>query len=162
MVDKLYYHEYYRRDSKAYIERVNSWKKRTGYDEKYRNKNRDKLRLYQRDYQREFRKTLTWKERFNENIAKLKSDCLSHYSGGTPKCKCCGESHIEFLTIDHINGRNKTEKRLTGYTLYRDLIKKNHPEGFQVMDNNCNQAKGHGLECEHKLCKIVQTMVKTD
>ena len=34
--------------------------------------------------------------------------CLEYYSRGSPRCACCGESHIEFLVIDHINGGGNT------------------------------------------------------
>jgi len=39
---------------------------------------------------------------------------LSHYSGGSPCCACCGVSQIEFLAIDHINGRGRVERGRLG------------------------------------------------
>ena len=36
--------------------------------------------------------------------AELRRDVIDHYSAGTYACSCCGESHLEFLVIDHIDG----------------------------------------------------------
>jgi hypothetical protein len=41
---------------------------------------------------------------------RLRLIVLSHYSGGTPCCACCGESYMEFLAIDHVNGRGRAER----------------------------------------------------
>ena len=38
---------------------------------------------------------------------RLRLEILIHYGGPVPKCACCGESHIEFLSIDHIGGGGK-------------------------------------------------------
>jgi hypothetical protein len=64
---------------------------------------------------------------------------LQAYSpAGKPSCACpgCQEHHIEFLTIDHINGG----------VLYRWLKKNGYPPGFRVLCYNCNNARGAG-EC---------------
>ena len=46
------------------------------------------------------------KDRFKTNqkraYDKMRYECLSHYSGGTPACACCGEREILFLHIDPI------------------------------------------------------------
>src|ERR1700686_4807799 len=42
----------------------------------------------------------------------LKTEIISNYGG---KCECCGEDHIEFLTIDHINQNGAEDReRITG------------------------------------------------
>lgn len=82
---------------------------------------------------------------------KLKLEVLTHYGGNPPKCACCGESHIEFLTIDHIGGRRKHKKIIRGITLYRWLRKNNFPDGFQVLCMNCNFALGKFGYCPHKI-----------
>jgi len=77
---------------------------------------------------------------------------LQKYSNASePYCSCCKENAIEFLSIDHINGRMGEEgDRKTGYNLIRWLIRNNYPEGFQVLCHNCNQAKGYYGLCPHK------------
>jgi hypothetical protein len=85
---------------------------------------------------------------------KIKTHVLIHYNGNPPRCACCGESHIEFLTIDHINGggcqHRKRIGKLGGWVFYRWLINNNFPEGFQVLCANCNLGKGICGECPHK------------
>ena len=81
---------------------------------------------------------------------KVKAVCFTHYGG---KCNCCGESCMEFLTIDHINGGGtKHRKSLgipTGFPFYIWLIKNNFPEGFQVLCYNCHMAKTYYGYCPH-------------
>lgn len=80
---------------------------------------------------------------------------LIHYGGNPPKCVCCGETLIEFLTIDHINNNGAKHRDIigkSGHALYDWLIKNNFPEGYQVMCWNCNWAKSHG-GCPHQKWK---------
>ena len=96
------------------------------------------------------------KERSAFYRQKIKSEVLSHYSNGELKCSCCGENEIKFLTIDHINGRNKKDKPIdkrSGCGLYQLLRKLNFPTGFQVLCFNCNAAKSFFGICPHKLNK---------
>jgi len=81
------------------------------------------------------------------NNSPSKLEVMSHYSKkiskmNVPCCACCGEDlAIDILTIDHIKGRKKGDKR-TGEGLYRYLIRNNFPSGYQVLCFNCNAAKG--------------------
>jgi hypothetical protein len=85
---------------------------------------------------------------------------LTHYSGGVPKCACCGETILDFLTIDHINldgAKHRREissksERAAGQKTYVWLEKNGYPEGFQVLCYNCNcgSFKHKGI-CPHKL-----------
>jgi hypothetical protein len=75
-----------------------------------------------------------------------KRGVIAHYGG---MCSCCGENHIEFLTIDHINGGGNAERRKifglekkVGSRFYEWLIHNNFPEGYQVLCADCNMAKG--------------------
>ena len=84
-----------------------------------------------------------------------------HSNSDVPCCRCCGEnSFIEFLTIDHIEGRThlpKEQKDLTGNHLVSWLTRNNCPEGFQILCWNCNVAKGD-KECPHlEMKKMSQT-----
>jgi len=87
---------------------------------------------------------------------------LVHYGGNPPKCACCGESEIKFLTIDHINNDGAKQWREKGFNprlrssyIADYLITNNFPEGFQVLCYNCNcgKAKNNGV-CPHKQQKI--------
>lgn len=100
---------------------------------KYREKNREKYNAMTREHHR-----------------KKKLEVLIHYGGNHPKCACCGEDIIEFLTIDHIYGGGTQHRNKVGYgyKFYQWLIKNNFPDGFQVLCRNCNWAKSHG-GCPH-------------
>jgi hypothetical protein len=98
---------------------------------------------------------------------KMKFEVLAHYSNGVPECACCGESHIEFLTIDHINGRGAEHrreifkrydnKRLGGYAFYSWLKKNNYPDGYRVLCFNCNFSLGHFGYCPHNKLEKTET-----
>jgi hypothetical protein len=75
--------------------------------------------------------------------------CLIHYGGDPPKCACCGESRIEFLTIDH-HGVTPDKRFRSGDNLYRWIIGKNFPEGFRVLCMNCNHYIGRYGWCPHE------------
>jgi len=82
---------------------------------------------------------------------KLKLDVLSHYSGGLFKCACCNDTHLEFLTIDHVDGGGRKHyKEIGGTGLYRWLRKNGYPKGFQVLCFNCNFAKHVYVTCPHQ------------
>jgi len=69
---------------------------------------------------------------------------LYWYSNGLMKCNICGENHIEFLCIDHIDDNGADHRREIGNgggRIYRYLINNNFPEGYQVLCNNCNYLK---------------------
>ncbi len=85
--------------------------------------------------------------------AALRIRVLLHYG---LRCACCGESHIEFLCIDHVNGQgNKHRKTIkAGHDFYNWLIKNDFPQGFQTLCHNCNMAKGFYGYCPHThLCE---------
>lgn len=84
---------------------------------------------------------------------KLRFDVLFHYSNGTMKCSCCAESHIEFLTLDHIKGGgNKERKKFGGGSnrLFVHLRKIGFPKGYQVLCMSCNHSLGHYGYCPHQ------------
>ena len=77
---------------------------------------------------------------------------IQHYSQGVGCCACCGESHIEFLGIDHIDGGgNKHRKEVQNHyrNIYWYLIKNNYPDGYRVLCHNCNLARGFYGYCPH-------------
>jgi len=102
---------------------------------------------------------------------KIKFDVFSYFSklhsdSDIPCCRCCGENlHLDFLNLDHIQGRKKMDsiKELTnlGYSseiMYKSLhiwIRKNNylsdlkKDYFQILCYNCNMTKGHFGSCPH-------------
>jgi hypothetical protein len=84
----------------------------------------------------------------------IKAEVFAHY--GT-SCECCGESNPGFLTIDHINGCTKEERKKQGLgnVMYNWLRTNGFPEGFQVQCYNCNYGRASNLGgiCPHKLKK---------
>jgi hypothetical protein len=78
-------------------------------------------------------------------MTKLKTDVLSHYSNGKPRCACCGEENAAFLTLDHINGGGNQHRRnlgvRTGTQTYLWIKRNAYPIGFQVFCFNCNFGK---------------------
>lgn len=105
----------------------------------YRQRNREKIRNRAREHYQK------WKIKFRDLV-------FNHYG---KKCVCCGEGHIEFLTIDHINNDgNKHRRELSGSSkagtwFYKWLMNNNFPNGFQILCWNCNWGKRLG-GCPHK------------
>ena len=81
-----------------------------------------------------------------------KQKAFDAYGGAV--CKCCGETHLEFLTIDHIDGKGASHRRSIGnsggHNFYRWLRTNGYPPGYQVLCFNCNFAKGHFGKCPHE------------
>lgn len=87
----------------------------------------------------------------SDGRAALKAEALNAYGG--PKCSCCGETLIEALTIDHINGDGAKSRQRAGDKgagLYRWLKNNKYPSGYQVLCMTCNFAKGTKDHCPHQ------------
>lgn len=57
------------------------------------------------------------------------------------KCQCCGETELEFLTLEHIDGKGSAHRKKVGKgsKQYKDLKKKNYPKDkYTVLCFNCN------------------------
>lgn len=84
----------------------------------------------------------------------LRLEVFTHYSNGTPKCNCCGESYIEFLTINHIKGGGHKQRKIlnirSGWVFYQWLRKNNYPKNYRVLCYNCNCAIGFFGYCPHE------------
>ena len=76
----------------------------------------------------------------------LKFEFILAYGG---KCTCCGETGIEFLTVEHIkeyakiNGIKLIYESTTDQ-LIRKLKALRWPEGYTVLYYNCNMSTKHG------------------
>ena len=77
-------------------------------------------------------------------------DALQAYSQGVPHCLHCGETQIEFLTLDHISGRASMghTKKIKGYRLYSLLRREGYPPGMQILCWNWNEIKGKADQWE--------------
>lgn len=117
------------------------------YSQQYYEKNRTVIIARVQKYRKEHpeqSKATDKKERRNR-----RKEAINHYGG---ICTCCGERHIAFLTIDHINNNgaaHRKELKSSGTTLYRWLKRNNWPVGFQVLCYNCNHAKYTEGTCPH-------------
>lgn len=106
---------------------------------------RAKVALWERNHREDQRRAR--RTRRIEAIQKL---------GG--KCECCGESQIEFLAFDHINGLRGRGRKRDGNDVADALAlrirKEASPEKeFRVLCHNCNSAHGFYGYCPHKTKK---------
>ena len=132
-----------------------------------------KCKDYHRDYMREYNqrpevkekhrlRVAEWQRRNPQKIAvlgkayrlRLKENILKHYGS---KCACCGETHIEFLTLDHINNDGNEQRRKlfgrnrsVGVQFYAWVRRNNYPDDLQILCWNCNQAKAFYGICPHQ------------
>lgn len=78
---------------------------------------------------------------------------LQYYGGNPPSCECCGETNIEFLSFDHINGGgNKHRQTLSkgdASRFYRWLEKNEYPDEYRILCRNCNFSIGAYGYCPH-------------
>ena len=111
--------------------------------------NRDLRRSYQRISSKKFyyRHLDKVRGQSRDRNRELKYEVFSRYSNNEqPYCAACGFADIRALCIDHIKNDGASHRREVGgggTTLYRNLKKRNFPEGFQVLCSNCNQIKEH-------------------
>lgn len=108
------------------------------------------------------------REKAKSFYRRLKDEVFAAYGGCANNgyiCACCGVTHKEFLSIDHIDGDGPAHReKLTGdprngQTLYYWLKRNNFPPGFRVLCMNCNFALGHHGFCPHnkgltQTCKV--------
>lgn len=120
--------------------------------------NREHRSLYWKE-KRRVEKALFGKTKNSEqnrkSRLKLKIEVVEKMGG---KCTCCGETEIEFLTVDHINNDGVTDRKNKiipkgGASSFRYIKQNNYPPGFQILCFNCNYSKhlGNGI-CVHQRC----------
>ena len=121
--------------------------------EKYKERNRMNWEKHKEKYLQQK------KESFPKTLRKIKEEVMTHYGNGKLACVCCGEDHIAFLTIDHVNGRQEHEKgsisnrsKYSGRALWSYLKRNGYPEGYETTCWNCNSGKQiNGGICPHKV-----------
>lgn len=115
---------------------------------------REKQRVYQREWRRRQRganvvvkpdgpkatKSEVQRRWRIKSQARDKKAVFDHYG---LCCVRCGENDPVVLTIDHIDQKgykhklNNQKRRVSGYMLYRWLVKTGFPEGFRTACANC-------------------------
>jgi hypothetical protein len=88
--------------------------------------------------------------------AKLRTEILAAYGD---KCKCCGETAPEFLTVDHINGGGNAHRKMLqksksphpgGKSFYIWLRNNKFPkDAYRLLCMNCNWSLGKRGYCPH-------------
>lgn len=84
---------------------------------------------------------------------KVKEGVFTHYGG---KCTCCGESQMQFLSLDHVNNDGAQHRRSLGtmvsggVSFYYWVRKNGYPSYLQILCFNCNHAKALFGQCPHK------------
>lgn len=84
----------------------------------------------------------------------LRHEVLKAYGG---KCECCGESELEFLTIDHVFRNGSAERKALGrLSMYQYLKANNFPKhGYRAYCMNCNWGSRLTGKCPHKKAPIL-------
>lgn len=103
------------------------------------------MKFYLREYREENKLVLAGKRK--DYMNSVKEEGIKAYGG---RCTCCGEAEHKFLTLEHLEGRNKDEKRLTGKKAWLKAKSENYPDTYTVLCFNCNCAKGAFGICPHK------------
>lgn len=121
----------YHDDPKSSMASTNAWK--ASHREQTRKTTNDS---YHRNKER-------YLPRYRDKRVELKLQVMSYYSGGIPRCSLCGESHHQFLVLDHVehNGadhRRELGPRHCGNKFYLWIISQAYPSGFRVLCHNCN------------------------
>lgn len=82
--------------------------------------------------------------------ARLKAACFAEYGS---KCACCGDAHIAFLTIDHVNDDGHIERKEYGLSTtnqYKRILDMGCPDTYEVRCFNCNIGRAvNGGVCPH-------------
>ena len=116
-------------------------------DAKHYRKNVDKIRKQANIYYAKNKLSII--EKYRKKDRALKEEIMVAYGG---KCECCGEKHIEFLTIDHVNGDGSKHRAKCGKgrKIYADIKKQGYPKDkYRCLCLNCNIALGFYGYCPH-------------
>lgn len=147
--------DFWKNTSNGTLDGLHSWCKECvkieckKHYQKLKKDNPEKLKEYAKNWRENNRERA--RELSKKSYHKRRYEALCAYGGTPPKCKCCGEKSIEFLSFDHINGGGlKHLKEIGRGNLLLWIRKNNYPKGFQILCHNCNFSKGHYGYCPHK------------
>jgi len=102
------------------------------------------------------RRSMTWfgevfERPLTYNGARLRivrREAIAAYGG---RCECCGETRLEFLAFDHINGGGNQERKRTTEPPFARLRREGYPKGaFRILCHSCNMALGLYGSCPHQ------------
>jgi len=129
-------HEIYRQKNWTKI-----YDKRKKYQEEHPEIIKEQKRKYYLKHSKKYRTRAT--KRHQTVVKKFKEKVISYYSKNKMECHRCKEKGLDFLNIDHIEGRKKVghSREIKGAKLYHFLIKHDFPKGYQVLCWNCNNIK---------------------
>jgi hypothetical protein len=123
-------------------------------------KNKDGLDFWCLACKRSWRKEneTVWRKSYREAgaryRAKLRSLMIEAYGS---KCVCCGETELDFLTLEHIGGGGNKHRKECNNQILVDLNKRGWPkEGFTLLCYNCNLSTRFGRICPHKRQIMIQ------
>ena len=85
-----------------------------------------------------------------QRSVRVKAKAMAKYGGS---CRCCGETRVAFLTIDHINNNGtamrKSGEHSGGGHFYKYLIREPLDVSLQVLCWNCNMGRKSTGTCPH-------------
>jgi hypothetical protein len=80
-------------------------------------------------------------QKMHNYLSNRRREVLYWYSNGEMKCSRCGETHIEFLAVDHIHNNGRKERKENPGNAINYIIRNNFPDEYQVLCHNCNFIK---------------------
>ena len=138
--------EWYKHSGRTY---VHPWCRacRLEAQHKYQSANREKINASQK--RRRQLNPILYKSFDSKKYLRVKEEFFTHYGA---RCTCCGETHREFLTIEHVNGDGKEHrKRIKRTGVIFDLKRLGWPDWITVLCWNCNAARRFGRKCPHEV-----------
>jgi len=120
---------------------------RNEYNHEYYIYNKDEIVKQQNEYkQTEDGREAVKKANKNYRL-KLLNKALEYYSNGKVVCNCCGETNLEFLSLD---GN-------ASLTFLKKIQALDYPEGYEVLCMNCDWGilQNDGM-CPHHLIEVKQ------
>jgi hypothetical protein len=133
---RKYNHLYYQANHEKILERTRKYHHATKEKQRERSK---KYYLAHKEIAKS-RTKICWQN--------IRQEAISAYG---KKCQCCGETQIEFLVIDHINGGGSQHRKYIKKNIFYWLRDNNYPSGFQVLCHNCNMSLGLYGYCPHNI-----------
>ena len=127
---------------------------RKRYHKKYYTKHRDMLKKKHNEYARKWYQKNKELHRANckQRQINIKIKALLRYSNGKIECRCCKETGIDFLCLDHVNNDGNKHRKEIGSNIYAWLNKNNYSKSkLQILCYNCNISKKINGMCSHKI-----------
>ena len=117
----------------------------------WKDNKKERLKYAHKWYANNREKVIKQKISSNLKMRRLaRLDCINHYSNGKNCCECCGEAHLEFLCIDHIDGGGGKHRKALKEYLPLVLKRKKYPKGYRILCHNCNMSLGFYGYCPHQ------------